>query len=109
MSRAWLLVGLLLISSASAAGGWTEPLTVTGTFTEGSTDYLVVYTAEGSVYASGCSANAWIFQADSDPRRSRAYATALAALVSGKKIRLWYGDSCAAWSYHSATAVWLVN
>jgi hypothetical protein len=99
----------LSLSGICHAAGWTGELTVSSTFTEGTTDLIIVYTADGSTYASGCTVNAWSFSADTDARRGRAYATVMAALASGKKIKLWYNDTCGTWGYHQATTVMLVN
>jgi hypothetical protein len=107
--RIVLSVLLLLTCAVCRAAGWTPDLTVNSAFTEGNTDLLVVYTSNGTVYTSGCSANAWTFNADTDARRSRAYATILSALASGKKLRFWYSDTCGPWSYHNATSVMIVN
>jgi hypothetical protein len=102
-----MVIFLLMLSSGPAlASGWSAPLTVERAFTENS-DLIAIYTLEGSVYTPGCSANAWIFRADSETRRSRAWATVLTALTTGQKIQLWYGDSCAVWSYHEAASIML--
>lgn len=86
------------------AAGWTPPLTVSSGFVEDS-DYIVVYTANGTQYASGCATNAWMISGATDERKARAWATILTALASGKKVRFWYTDTCGAWTYHNATAV----
>ncbi len=99
----------LILSGYSSAGGWTEPLTVETVFTEGATDLIVIQSSGGSQSVSGCVINNWIFVADNENRRNRGYSTAMAALASGKKISIWYGDTCAAWSYHSATAIKLLK
>lgn len=109
MKKLILLASTLMFSIVSHAGGWSAELTVTSAFTEATTDTLVVYTTGGSVYASGCAANAWIIPADTTARASRAYATVLTALTTGKKIRFWYQDTCAIWSYHSGTSVMMEN
>jgi|GEM_PF-2772664 len=100
---------LFMFSSNLYAQGWTESLTVESVFTEGKTDIIVINTSGGGTYTSSCLPNQWIFQSDTDARRSRAYSTAMAALASGKKIRFWYTDSCENWSYHGATAIMLVK
>jgi hypothetical protein len=86
------------------AAGWTPPLTVSSGFVE-DTDLIVVYTADGTQYAPGCTANTWIIAGANDDRRARVWATILTALAAGKKVRFWYTDTCAVWTYHSATAV----
>jgi hypothetical protein len=91
------------------AEAWTDELTVQYVFTEGVSDIVVVSTNGGGAYAAGCVVNAWMFLADSETRRSRAYATLLAAAVSGQKVKFWYKDSCATWGYHGASAVMLVK
>jgi hypothetical protein len=105
-----LLIALVALSTQKGyAAGWSADLTVVNAFVEGNTDLIVVSTSNGASYTSGCTVNSWIFVADTDARRSRAYATIVAALTSGKKIRFWYGDSCSTWNYHSASSVMLVN
>jgi len=104
-----LLTSLLLTSGICRAAAWTGELTVASAFTEGKSDFVVLYTSDGSSYTAGCSVNNWIFTADTETRRNRAYATIMAALVSGQKIKLWVTDSCAAWQYHEATSVMLVK
>jgi hypothetical protein len=104
-----LLIALVALSTQSYAAGWSADLTVSNAFVEGNNDLIVIYTSNGATYTSGCLVNSWIFIADTDARRSRAYATIVAALTSGKKIRFWYGDSCSVWDYHSASSVMLVN
>ena len=106
--KKYVVCGGLFLSSVSNASGWTPPLTVSSAFTENS-DLIVAYTADGSTYAGGCAANAWMFNADTDARRGRAYATLIAAIVSGKKIQFWYQDTCAAWGFHGASSVRLVQ
>jgi hypothetical protein len=81
---------------------------VNGAFTEGNTDLLVIYTADGGTCATGCSADRWVFT-ETDPRRARAYAALLAAVASGKKVKFWYSDTCGAWGYHQATSVMLTK
>lgn len=109
MKKTAFLLSLFILSSACQADGWTGELSVASAFTEAKTDLLVVYTSGGSGYTPGCSVNAWIFTADTAARGNRGYATVLAALATGKKIKFWYRDSCAIWSFHEATSVMLVN
>lgn len=99
---------LLLFCQAVTASGWTGDLTVTSAFTEDS-DNIVIATSGGGVYTSGCTANAWVFAASSDPRRAREYATVLAAIAAGKSIRFWFTDTCGIWGYHQAFSVMIVN
>src|SRR5215471_14515456 len=84
MKKGILFFSALLLSSVSWADGWSEALTVTNVFTEGNTDYIVIYTTQASstTYGSGCSKDHWVFTGDNDARRARAYATAMTALVS---------------------------
>lgn len=105
------LFGLLfiVISSSSYAEGWSGELIVDQVITEGKTDLIVIYTSGGDVYTSGCLANKWSFTADNEDRRGRAYSTAMTALASGKKIKLWYTDTCGSWSYHEATSIMLLK
>ena len=113
MRHLWLLrkmilaVAILFANNAYSAG-WTPELTVSSAFTENS-DLVVIYTSGGGAYTPNCSANAWIFVGDTDARRGRAYATIMTAIATGKKVKFWYGDVCAAWGYHQATSVMLVN
>ncbi|CCN45581.1 conserved hypothetical protein [Vibrio nigripulchritudo MADA3029] len=109
MFKKLLCASLFALSTSSFAQGWTESLTVESVFTEGTTDIIVIQTSGGSVYTNSCLANLWIFKSDTDARRGRAYSTAMSALVSGKKIRLWYTDSCESWSYHGATSIKLMK
>jgi len=99
----WGAVGL------SQAAGWSAELTVTSVFTEAGTDLVVVYTSGGQVYAAGCAANSWIFPASTTARASRGYATLLAAVATGKKIKFWFSDTCGTWGFHEGTSVMLVN
>jgi hypothetical protein len=57
------LVALLSLVSVGVAhaDAWTPPLKLTYAFTEASTDMIVFATSDGTVYAPGCIANAWIF------------------------------------------------
>jgi hypothetical protein len=79
----------LLAPGLGRAAGWTPDLTVSSVFTEGATDIITVHTINGTVYATGCTANAWVFTFDTSVRASRAYATLLTAAATGKKVRLW--------------------
>jgi hypothetical protein len=99
---------LALVSNAAFAAGWSDPLTVESAFVENS-DLVVIYTSGGGAYTPGCTANAWTFRADSDARRGRAWATVMAALASGQRIRLWYNDTCGTWSFHDATSIMLLK
>jgi hypothetical protein len=108
MKKILLATILALASTAATAAGWSDPLTVEYGFVE-NTDLVVIYTTGGGTYASGCTPNAWIFRADSDARRGRAWATVLTALTTGQKIRLWYNDTCGTWSYHDATSIMLLK
>ncbi len=102
-----LLLALSCLSTGPAlASGWSAPITVERAFTENS-DLIAIYTAEGSVYTPGCTQNAWLFRADSETRRARAWATILTALTTGQKVQLWFTDSCTTWSYHDVTAIML--
>ena len=101
------LIAILASCGSASAAGWTAPLTVTSAFTEDS-DLVVAYT-DGPIYTNGCSQGAWIFQASTDPRRARAYATLLAAIAAGKKISFWFADTCATWNYHLATSVRIIQ
>ena len=105
----YLGILLLTLPTLSYGGGWTEPLTVDTVLTEGATDLIVIQTSGGSQSVNGCVLNNWIFIADNENRRNRAYSTAMAALASGKKISLWYGDTCSTWSFHSATSIKLLK
>jgi hypothetical protein len=109
--RRRMAVGALLVCAAgtSQAGGWTGELTVVSVFTEATTDVIVVYTSGGQVYAPGCAANAWVFPASTTARASRGYATLLAAVATGKKIKFWFSDTCGIWGYHDGTSVMLIN
>lgn len=107
MKRILIVMCMLILSLQANAGGWTEPLTVERAFTEANTDIIVIYTSGGVENTPGCAANSWIFLADSEDRRNRGYSTAMAGLVSGKKVSFWYGDTCAAWGYHGATTIQL--
>ena len=109
MKKIILGAALVFSSMCTFAAGWTEPLTVESIFTEGNTDVIVIYTSGGVQNTNGCLANNWIFLTDNDSRRNRAYSTAMAALASGKKVSFWYTDTCATWSFHSATAIKIIK
>ena len=96
-------IAILAWCGSASAAGWTTPLTVTSAFTEDS-DLVVAYT-DGPVYTTGCSQGAWVFQASTDPRRARVYATLLTAIAAGKKVSIWYTDTCSTWSYHTAMSI----
>ena len=100
----------LLVSSYGFSNGWSPALTVESIFTEGATDTVSITTSGGAVYSTGCIANKWIFMADSEDRRNRAFSLVMAALASGKKVSFWYSSStCAAWNYHQGTSVKLIK
>jgi hypothetical protein len=107
--RSFILAAAVLISSPGYAAGWSGDLTVTSSFVEGTSDLIAVFTDGGSAYTSGCLANNWLITTTTDARRARVYATIMTALATGQKIRLWYTDTCATWSYHEATSVMLVK
>lgn len=109
MKKYILTFSLFLAPALSDAAGWSAPLTVNNVETEGNSDVLIVYTSGGDNYTPGCTTNNWILSGDSEARRNRMYSTAMTALVSGKKLQFWYGDTCSHWSYHNATAVMLVK
>jgi hypothetical protein len=62
------VVVLALASTVSQAAGWTGRIKVVGVFTEATTDNVVFYTTGGSVYATGCAANAWFFMGNTDAK-----------------------------------------
>jgi hypothetical protein len=99
-------LALLLPAAATHAAGWTNPVTIERAFTENS-DLIAVYTVESGSYTPGCSTTAFLFRADSETRRSRAWATILSALTTGQKVQFWVTDTCGTWNYHDATAVML--
>ncbi|WP_206434881.1 hypothetical protein [Sphingomonas koreensis] len=107
-ATALILFASVLGSSPAYAEGWTGDLTIHMAFTEDS-DLLVVSTTDGNQYATGCGVNQWIVHAATEERRSRAWATILTAIGTGKKIRFWFKDTCSNWSYHSASAVMIVQ
>lgn len=47
----------------------------------------------------------WGLVGDTDARRARMYATALAAIAAGKTVRFWYTDTCGLWGFHAAQSV----
>ena len=107
-----ILIGtfMLVFSVVTLGAGWTDPLTVEKIMTEGKSDLIIIVTSGGAPsYSSGCIANNWIIDSDNDSRRGRVYSTAMAALLAGKKITLWYADTCSSWNYHGATAIQLSN
>jgi hypothetical protein len=96
--------------TTALAGGWTADLTVTSVNTEASSD-LIYWTVSPTVsYAAGCDATNWmmVLPSNSD-RSSRFYSTLMTALATGKKVRLWYADTCNTWNYHGATSIKIVN
>lgn len=109
MNKIIFAISLILISGVCNAAEWSSALTVEKVFTEGKSDIVVVYTSGQNGSTNGCSLNNWIFTADTEARRNRAYSTLMSALLSGKKILLWRTDSCANWSYHEATSVMLLK
>ncbi|TQF67867.1 DUF5992 family protein [Pseudoalteromonas luteoviolacea] len=107
-----LLLGIFisLFSVKVFSNAWSPPLVVESVFTEGSTDLVSIKTSGGEVYSPGCTANHWIFIADNEDRRNRAFSLAMAALASGKKVSFWYSSStCAAWNYHKGTSIKLIK
>ncbi len=106
----YVFVALLFASASPAfAAGWSQPLNIDRLMTEGTTDLIVIYTTGGAEYTTGCTIDAWIFEADTDHRRNRVYSTLLAAFAGGKQVSLWYTDTCASWSFHNATSVRIHN
>lgn len=103
-----LIFASIMGSRPAYAEGWTGDLTIHMAFTEDS-DLLVVSTTDGTQHTPGCVVNQWIINAATEERRSRAWATILTAIGTGKKIRFWSKDTCSTWSYHSAYAVMLVQ
>ena len=83
MTRSVLFVALLLMSGLGRAAGWTNDLTASYSFVEGSTDLVVIGTSDGVVNTPGSVLNAWMFIADSEIRRNRAYSTILTAIAAG--------------------------
>jgi hypothetical protein len=108
MKKTLLAMLFAFSSTVASAAGWSEPLTVEYGFVENS-DLVVIGTSGGGVYASGCLANYWLFRADSDQRRARVWATVLAALASGQRIRLWFNDTCGTWNYHEASSIMVLK
>jgi hypothetical protein len=103
----YLSSAILAVAStgAHAANGWTEPLKIVSAFVEDS-DYLIVYTEGGRQYVKDCSVNNWNIIASGEARKSRIWATVLAAAATGQRISFWYSDAgCSVWGYHGATAV----
>ncbi|MFL0805491.1 MAG: DUF5992 family protein [Agarilytica sp.] len=97
---------LWLASMGSYSATWSPGVTVESTFTEGSTDVIGISTSGGGQLTEGCLADRWIFVADSEERRGRAFSVILAAAASGKKISLWYDtENCSSWSYLKATSI----
>ena len=109
MLKNLFVIATILTSSVCNAQGWSDALTVEQVFTEGRTDLIVATISGGKVYTDGCNVTSWIFKADTDARRGRAYSTLMTALVSGKKIKFWFTDQCSSWNYHEAAAVMLVK
>jgi hypothetical protein len=108
MRRLLMAAGLIVIGSVAHGAGWTPPLTVESGFTENSND-LIIITSGGAVYTTGCSQNNWVFRANSDAQRGRAWATILTALASGLRVKFWYTDNCGTYAYHDAIAVMIVR
>lgn len=106
--RAFAVAAFIFASAATEAAGWSNPVLVTATFTEGTSDLIVIHTDQAGALTPGCLVDRWTFLADSEARRGRAYATILAAASSGQRIRLWYNDVCGTWGYHQAASVMLV-
>lgn len=103
-----LIFASIMGTQPAYAQGWSADLTITSAFTEDS-DALVISTTGGAQYTPGCAVNQWTFVAASDERRARAWATILTAIGTGKKIRFWSGNTCSNLSYHSASAVMIVQ
>lgn len=114
MNKIFLSTVLFLFSFNCYAGSWSEALTIESVFTEGVSDIIGIYTSgadpEKHQYNPNCGLNTWVFHADSEDRRNRAFSMAMAALASGKKVSFWYStQECGAWSYHSATSIKLIK
>jgi hypothetical protein len=106
MKRCAALFLTLFATVTAQAAGWTGLLTIQRVFTENS-DMIAIYTTGAPVFVPGCSQNAYLFRANNDAQRARAYATLLTAMTSGQKIQLWYNDACTTWSYHDVTSIML--
>lgn len=105
MKVAVVAISMLMLSKGVSAAGWTGELTLLSVATEPVSDMVYFYTTEGAVYAPGCQQNAWMMPADTDSRRARGYAALMTALASGKKVKLWFSDTCGTWGFHSASAI----
>ncbi len=95
---------LSLISPANAAG-WSAELTIDSMFVYGHNDQIVINTSGGAVYTAGCIADRWFLTSNTPERYARLYSTLLSAMHTGKKVKLWYVDSCTTWNYHEAQIV----
>jgi len=107
MLKSLITSTLLFAAGATHAAGWSEPLTVDRAFTENS-DAIVIYTSGGNgAYSAGCVTHHWVFTANSETRRGRAWASILLALSTGQKVQFWFTDSCAVYSFHDSAAIML--
>lgn len=105
-----IVASILLLTAVPAyAAGWTGELVVLSLNTESTNDVIYFQVSPAAVYTTGCDASHWMINPTTEGRQQRAYSTLLTAMMAGKKIRLWYTDSCSSWSYHSATAVKIIN
>jgi hypothetical protein len=110
MFRVIIFLTALFSTGLVLASGWTGDYTVDKVMTEGTSTLVIIGVTTKEEKVSGCSKNGqWIFKADDADKRNRAYSTAMAALVSGKSIQLWFSDTCGAWDYHQATGIQLIN
>ncbi len=93
----------------SSAAGWTDPIAITDVATESVMDPVYFTVDNTTPYIPGCLPGSWMINQTTDARQQRFYAALLTAFSTGRKIRLWYTDTCASWGYSQATAVRVVN
>jgi hypothetical protein len=104
----YMAVGTMLLMAMAAHAqvppnvGWTTyELTVKRVMTKDANEITAVTTGGNN----NCAADAWVVIVANEAQRNRAYATLLAAVVSGKKVKFWYTGCAAFNNYHGATAV----
>ncbi len=100
---------LWLLSSSLWAGGWSNPLTIKQIYIYGDFDWIHVATEGGSVYTPNCISDSWEIKATNPGSKDRMYSALMAAQMSGKTIRLWYGDTCGVYDYHITNGMRLVS
>jgi hypothetical protein len=109
MKRFFLALAALYMSNSCLAAGWTSEMSIVSINTEAGSDLVYFMVSPATTYAAGCDSSNWIVSSATEARAQRFYSTLMSAMLSGKKVKFWYTDTCGSFGYHTATAVKIVN